>query len=91
MKGRRIIAIPDGMTWKEFAKKYDKFFPISSDAIRLEKLKGEYKNITGKDPEIEKPVKRTRRHEQAKQLHTETSGDNGTEPGRILFDDPKKE
>ena len=45
---RRIVAIPKNMSWKEFNEKYKRFFPISDDNKRNQKLKAEYERLTGK-------------------------------------------
>lgn len=45
---RRIVAIPENMSWEEFSEKYKRFFPISDDNKRNKKLKEEYKRLTGK-------------------------------------------
>lgn len=45
---RRIVKIPDGMTWKEFKEKYFGFFPVSNKWQQIQKLKDEFERLTGK-------------------------------------------
>jgi hypothetical protein len=77
-KVHRIISIPEGMTWKEFAVQYDKFFPISDDAARREKLRYEYYRLTGKiakDEEPSEPVKR-KKNVITQEVHSQNSENN---------------
>lgn len=45
---RRIIKVPDDTTWEDFRKKFWGFFPISSEAKRIEKLESEFERLTGR-------------------------------------------
>lgn len=74
---KRIISIPDGMTWKEFAVKYDKFFPISNESARIEKLKREYTRLTGKNPDRPvETVKRSKKNVGTQELYSQNPENN---------------
>ena len=45
---RRIIKVPEGITWEDFSKQFGKFFQISNERERTEKLKSEFERLTGR-------------------------------------------
>lgn len=47
---RRINDVRQGITWGEFKEQFLGFFPISDAEKREEKLKEEYRRLTGKEP-----------------------------------------
>lgn len=56
---KRIIEVPVGMTWTEFADKFGKFFPISDDTARIDLLKSEFVRLTGRTPDEPKKKEQT--------------------------------
>lgn len=56
---RQITSIPEGMTWEDFSIKFEKFFPLSDSAKRIQKLEAEYERLTGKKPVKSGKAKRT--------------------------------
>ncbi len=60
-----IKSVKFGITFKEFAERYRKLFPISNAARQKEAMAQEFERLTGRKPEEEKKVKsESFRHEE---------------------------
>lgn len=57
---RRINDVRQGIKWGEFREQFLGFFPISDPDKREEKLKEEYRRLTGKEP-IDLPSGKTKK------------------------------
>ena len=57
----RIDSVPKDITWKDFLKKYRKFFRISYEPKLREAMAKEYSRLTGRPAEDEKPKRKYER------------------------------
>ena len=84
---KQITYIDQDMSWDDFQKKFWKFFPISSEPLKLQKLREEYKRLTGKDPEYKKQEPK---HGKAKRVSKLFEDDNSKETREDITSDHKE-